>query len=393
VDWIMMREKILVIGGYGAVGRVITTTLADQFPGRVIAAGRSDNKARELAQAAGGKIQPLQLDVFTAHERPEILDDVALVVMCLDQPDTRFVISVLQQGVDYVDITATYDFLARVEALDGMAKAGGSTAVLSVGLAPGLTNLLARHVQTQFDELERIDIHVLLGLGEAHGDASVRWTLQNLNETFTMSENGTARQVESFTDGKQVVFPNTPGRRTVYRFNFADQHVLTHTLGLRSVSTWLAFDPAFVTHLLAVLRRTGLSRLLDYQWAVDTVTRLSSIVRFGSERFVVQVTARGTVNGRSRMHSFAVSGDGQGRATGLVAAQVAERLLTADFPPGVFHIEQLFDPLAFIPELERKGLQLVAMAAHQADLRNQGWQPIIPTREEILSVSKKEVWT
>lgn len=38
--------KILVIGGYGNVGKVICKTLADRFPGRVIAAGRNLSAAQ-----------------------------------------------------------------------------------------------------------------------------------------------------------------------------------------------------------------------------------------------------------------------------------------------------------------------------------------------------------
>ncbi|WP_156114235.1 hypothetical protein [Myxosarcina sp. GI1] len=44
--------------------------------------------------------------------------------------------------------------------------------------------------------------------------------------------------------------------------------------------------------------------------------------------------------------------------TGLVAAKVAEHLYTSSLPSGVFHIEQLFDPLEFIENLKGNGLIL-----------------------------------
>jgi len=37
----VIRDKILVVGGYGNVGRVICGYLAEKFPGKIIAAGRS----------------------------------------------------------------------------------------------------------------------------------------------------------------------------------------------------------------------------------------------------------------------------------------------------------------------------------------------------------------
>ena len=347
----MLNGDILIVGGYGAVGCVIATRLAEKFPGQVVVAGRSYEKATALAQVSGGKIRPFQANIFTAHKTPEILEGVALVVMCLDLPDTQFVELCLQEGVHYIDVTASYDYMKQVEALDGVAKKGNSTVVLSVGIAPGLTNLLARYAQSQFDELENLDIHILLGLGEAHGEAAVRWMVENLNNDFTVMENGVEKPVRSFADGKQTRFPGKLGKRTTYRFDFSDQHVLPRTLGIPSVSMRIAFDSALMTHFMAVMKTIGLFGLLHYQWAQDTLVKLLMRLQFGSEMFVAQVDGYGFVDGERKSESFAVIGEKEARFTGLVAAQVADGLMTAVYPPGVFHIEQLFEPLPFIEGL------------------------------------------
>jgi saccharopine dehydrogenase-like NADP-dependent oxidoreductase len=352
----MLQGDILIVGGYGAVGRTIANRLAEKFPGQVIVAGRNFEKAEALAQNSGGKIQPLQLDLNTAHENPDILDGVAAVVMCLDVPDMRFVRQALQRGIHYVDITADDEILQQIEALVGVAREGGSTVVLSVGLAPGLTNLLARYVQTQFDHVHQLDIYVLLGLGDAHGSAATRWTVQNLNADYVIRENGLPRQTGSFAEHKAVDFPDDPGKRKVYRFNLADQHVLTRTLHFPSVSTWLTFDPAATATLMAFLRRTDLSKLLRYQWIEDLAVKLSTAMQRGSDKYIAQIEAHGEIDGRIQTQTAAVSGHGQSKGTGLVAAQIVAQLLSGDFPPGVFHSEQLFEPRPFIQQLAEDGI-------------------------------------
>ncbi len=355
-----MSSNILVVGGYGAVGRVAATRLAERYPGRVIAAGRNYDKANELSKATSRKILPLALDILTAHEAPEILDEVALVIMSLDLPDTRFAEMCLQNGVDYVDVTATSTYLARVETLHEVAQAGEGTAVLSVGITPGLTNLLASYAKSHCDDLQQLDIHILLGLGEAHGEAAVRWMVENLNGSFSVQENGKAKFVENFTDGEQTVFPGKLGRRTTYRFDFSDQHVLPRTLGINTVSTRIGFESALMTDLIALAKKIGLLTLLRYQWAQDALVKLLQTLRFGTELFVAQVDAQGLANGQWQTSSSAISGDGEGRVTGLVAAQVAERLVKGNFPSGVYHIEQLFEPLPVITELESDGVRFHA---------------------------------
>jgi saccharopine dehydrogenase-like NADP-dependent oxidoreductase len=346
-----MNGKILIVGGYGAVGRVIALALADKFPGQVLAAGRSFDKAAALARESGGRIRPFQFDLTTAHQTPELLDDVAIVIMCLGVPDMRFVQQCLQRGIHYVDITAQDAILQQIEALDTIAKANGSSVLLSVGISPGLTNLLVRHAQTQFESLQHVDIQVFLGLGEAHGAEATRWTLRSLNDSYTVREKDQPLLVSSFGAQKQVQFPDSIGSRRVYLFNLADQHVVTRTLNLPSVSTWLTFDPAALAQMMAFMRRSGLAKLLRYRWLEELVIKMSLMASVGSEMFVAQVEAQGEVNGRLQTKTYAISGNGQSRVTGLVAAQLVEQLVTTRFPAGVFHSEQLLDPLPFIQTL------------------------------------------
>lgn len=348
-----LKGNILIIGGYGAVGQVLAQTLADKFPGQIIVAGRSYKKANVLAQDSDGKIKPYQLDLNTAHENPEVLDGVAVVVMCLDVPDMRFVQQILRRGIHYIDITADDAILQQIEALDDVAKTGDSTAVLSVGLSPGLTNLLARYAQTKFDTLNRIDIQILLGMGEAHGSAATRWTIQNLSADYTVFENGVPRPVRSFAEHRSAYFPDSLGKRDVYRFDFSDQHVIARTLNVPSVSTWITFDPASTATLMAFFCRTGLSKLLRYKWLEDMTVKLSRSFQYGSDKFVLQVEASGEKNGRFLVKKVGILGNGQGRATGIATARVVEHVLLTNCPSGVYHSEQLFHPQSFFKELER----------------------------------------
>ena len=48
---VSISGKILAVRGYDSVGRTISITLGNPFPGRVIAAGRNYARARELASA------------------------------------------------------------------------------------------------------------------------------------------------------------------------------------------------------------------------------------------------------------------------------------------------------------------------------------------------------
>ncbi len=98
-------------------------------------------------------------------------------------------------------------------------------------------------------------------LQEKHGDAAYRWAFNDFNDEFYVYENGKRIKVKSFEDGKQALFPEGIGKRTTYRSNFSDQHVIPQTLNIKSVSTRICFDSAFITTLYALIKRTFMRNL------------------------------------------------------------------------------------------------------------------------------------
>ncbi|BCE05009.1 hypothetical protein RSC2_03011 [Bacillus paralicheniformis] len=82
----------------------------------------------------------------------------------------------------------------------------------------GAYHLLAQKAAQALDETSRIDIAIMLGLGDSHGKAAIEWTVDHLNTVYDVKENGHLMEVSSFTDGRRTNFGGRLGRRTAYRF-------------------------------------------------------------------------------------------------------------------------------------------------------------------------------
>lgn len=355
-----MPGKILVVGGYGGVGRFISTALGDRFPGQVVVAGRNLQKAQDFAAEIDNKVLPVKLDISLSDDVASVLDDnVAVVVMCVDNQDMRFIEQCIDRRIAYVDISATHEVLSKIEKLDSKAREGGSTILLSVGLAPGLTNLLASQCTTALDEVDNVDIFLFMGMGEVHGESSNRWVLDNLNAEYTVRQSGKEKRVKSFGEYKRTVFPGEAGERFAFRFNFSDQHTVVRTLGIDSASTWACFDSAFFTWFFYAEKKLGLLNLLRIPAVEKLYLKMLGSFHMGSDVFIAQAVANGTANGKPASYTCSVKGHLEGRITGVVAAEVAEHLFTSSTPPGVFHIEQLFDrPRDFIEALSKRAPDL-----------------------------------
>lgn len=329
-----MKRKILIVGGYGAVGSSIAERLMKVYPHQIIIAGRSFSKAQAKAEEFQNKVIPKQLDVNNLKDF-SVLNEVELVIMCLDQQNTDFVEYCISKGISYIDISADYQNLQEIEKLHCLAEQNNSTVVLSVGLAPGITNLLAQYVVSQMQNVESIDIFVLLGLGEKHGDHAYRWTFDNVDSNYTLKIHDEEKTLKSFT---QPLKTNLSGSRNFYLFNFSDQHVLLNTLDVPKVQTRMAFDVEWFTELTAFLRKLRITRLFRNKKVQDFAIQSFKNFPMGTDVFGVKVIAKDK-NGNSK--SVIVKGNNEGRITASVAAEIAVLVLDENLPKGVFHSHQL----------------------------------------------------
>ncbi len=113
---------------------------------------------------------------------------------------------------------------------------------------------MVKDSKSKFDHLNVVDIFLLLGMGSEHGRAAIEWMFDNMNNEFEVVENGLHKVVKNFEDGKSTKLPGSLGKKTAYRFDFAEQHVLPETLEIDTVSHRLCFDSQFITDSIALLK-------------------------------------------------------------------------------------------------------------------------------------------
>jgi short subunit dehydrogenase-like uncharacterized protein len=290
-----------------------------------------------------------------AHDGDALdLGDVSWVVVCIDQDDSRFAARCLASGVNYIDITARESSIAAFERLDSLARKIGSTGVLSVGVCPGLTNLLAAYAAHQFDTITQADLFVMFGSGDSHGLAAIEWTLDNLGAHFQVFQNGELHEVVSFGDYRCVQFPEDRRQRRAYRFNFPDQRTIVRTLNIPTASTWLCSDSRPLTRSMLLLSKLTRSNGQLHPAIRGAVLRAVKGLRLGSDRVHLMVKAEGKVADQSAVRAFGFSGRSEAELTGLVTAETLRLLSSTPLHGGVFHLEQVVDPRKFLDRVRNR---------------------------------------
>jgi saccharopine dehydrogenase (NAD+, L-lysine forming) len=92
------HRDILIVGGYGVVGRRIASELGPDYPGRVVVAGRSRARAEEAATAIGHGVRGRSIDITVPSSIAASLDGVGVVISCIDQPGRTLLWAAVERG-------------------------------------------------------------------------------------------------------------------------------------------------------------------------------------------------------------------------------------------------------------------------------------------------------
>lgn len=350
-----MNGKYMVVGGYGEVGRNVVKQLHQLYPRNVIVAGRSFSKAQACAKTIDSNVEARQLDISEHKDFGAVLANVSMVIMCIDCHNQAFLQNCWENGLKYIDITASVEVISLIESMDQQVASSKSTAILSVGVAPGLTNLLAKYCFEERPDATQIDIVIMLGLGEKHGLAAIEWTLKQLNTLFSLKSTKVSREVPNFSEPSDYYLPFGLGKRVAYRYNFSDQHTLKNTLSFENIDTRLCFDSRIMSRFYYLITRFRIAKLFGYPYVLKSMARLLQRFHLGKELYCVYVQATSP----NRRMSMALKGEREALATAQVAATVASLFFEKDLPHGVYHIDQLMDLEQFITAADKTGYSAV----------------------------------
>jgi lysine 6-dehydrogenase len=148
-----------IVLGAGMVGAVMAADLCREFD-VTIADVREENLAAAQARAtrAGGSLRTVRADLSDAGEITRLVKPFDVVLGALaSRLGFSALRAVIEAGRNYCDIS----FMAEDALdLDDLAKSKGVTAVVDMGVAPGMSNLLAGYEAGRLDRCDEIEIYV-----------------------------------------------------------------------------------------------------------------------------------------------------------------------------------------------------------------------------------------
>jgi saccharopine dehydrogenase (NAD+, L-lysine-forming) len=373
-------RRAVILGGAGAMGRIIAR---DMKQAGVVEPVIAD---RDVGPAAGLDVDLVTVDLFDADSLARALAGAACVIASVPYRMNLLAMdAALAARAHYIDLGGLYHMTMRQRARHDVFRDAGLMAILGMGSAPGILNVMAAHAAEGMTEVD--EVHCMVGAcdgtrWETPPPLPFGYSPDTLLDEFALPS-------AVFRDGEvQMVPPLAPAERRRERFpDPVGEVVLDTTLhsevatlpdffrarGVREVTFRQSFEATFADRL-RLLVELGLTDTAPLP-AVGVVPRdvLKALLgRLSPPRplgpvdrhEILRVRVLGSRGGTREAvvidcYAGAAAGGGLGPdidtgAPPSIAAQLFEGELAVR--PGVFAPEQVIPWAPFRRELERRGM-------------------------------------
>lgn len=214
------------------------------------------------AEAPTDRLRHVSQDL--SGENPVETAAGTITVNLTEATHPAFVKRAIGAGGWFLETSATPGYLnAMIDALVGVD--GPGTAILCVGAAPGMTNLMAAKITDTVPTTSQIDIGVEMGMGRHYGLSATEWFLRTAGQTYPVFIDDELRSVAPGQLKRRFAFLQGGQPRHSIGYGFAEQTLIAERSDgrLKTVRSFVALDPTWMTRGLAWMFTLGLGAAIS----------------------------------------------------------------------------------------------------------------------------------
>jgi saccharopine dehydrogenase-like protein len=355
-------NTILILGGYGATGRLLVKHLIAETNHNLVIAGRNLEKAQAFVDSFHNqRLTATQVDAtdFSSLKRALPGVDLLLVAAPTTHHTETVVRAALDAGVDYLDVQYSERKLEALHAHEKEINTKQLCFVTEAGYHPGLPSAMIRYAASKLDVIESARTAGYLNMG-------------NLQYTEAVDE-----LMEGFIHYQAQVYKNgawtKPGSWDTRKFNFGEE------IGIRTCYSMFFEELRCIPAMYPTLKNTGFyisgsNLLADLMLTPIIMVGLKIAPKRGVRplgklmwwamgkskppyRVVLKVEATGQLNGRQAQMAASIEHED---GYELTAIPVVAFLMQYNQirQPGLHMMGHLAEPNCLFRDMERMGVRV-----------------------------------
>lgn len=345
-----MSARILVVGGLGSFGRLLTAELLRDTDADIVIGGR-DGRAFTGFSASldddGKRLGFVPVDLAEPDAVAAALTGATLAI-CAAGPTQDLPLTLaeacLRADIPYLDLADDRAFVAKARAL---ARPDGPTFFPGCSTSPALSAALAAVALEGRAWAGTVQVCLAAGNAACRQEATIASLLASVGAPLKLRQGAGWRESRGWTEPVSFVFPPPVGPRTGRLVDVADHDLLPELFGADSAEFRVAPEFALLGDALAALGAAGGLR----RFTGPLRLALAALSGLGSDWGALGVAA-------GRRVCLVADSAGPTMAV-MPAAVMARRILAGDAPRGLVALERWLPRAELESECARRGFRLV----------------------------------
>lgn len=373
--------KFVVLGGYGIIGKHVVADLAKFAKGsEIIIAGRDLEKATKYAKYFSTRhVHPAVFDVTNNASLVDVCKGADVVVNCVQYYyNVEIMKACLNVGAHYVDLGGMFHYTKKQLLLDKEFKKIGKCAILGIGAAPGISNVLAGYGAETLKKVTQVEI-IFADKDNTNYDQPfvLPYSFKTLIDEFSMKpavfQNGKVKFVEARSGEKEYDFGKEFGIQKGFltlHSEIATLPTSLHDKGIKQCEFRVTFPHAF-SETIDELIQLGFTKNEIYEragkktsWLDVSSVLMDRLLPKEGTKIKDKEIVRVSLNKGSIVMDALTQSDGRTSAGVLdtaIPCSVAAQLLAGNqiAHQGVLPPEKALDALPFFKQLRRRNIRIL----------------------------------
>ena len=362
-----MKKHILILGGYGGVGKNLSENLLRHTDADLTVSGRNPEKAESVAaslrvQFPGRDIHSSPADAADKSSLLEAFKNTDLAIVTATAPDHMATIAeaALETKTDLIDILVRGDVVDKLEKYRELIVSGGRTFITQAGFHPGLPAPFIRYAKDRFDEYRTANIVMAMNALFAKPESTYEIIHEVGEGNAHILKDGKWKKA-NYKDAVKVKFSEEFGEKTCYPLQMRELYSLDKELGLSNMGVYSAGFNSFVDNfvfpmaMLLMMIHKGAGKKISgrlMHWGIRKYYNGKPGVEF-------RLMAEGMKDGKKVHYTLeASSGDPLAFTSLSVIACLKQYLDAEHAKPGLYLMGNYVYANKIITDLKQMGIQI-----------------------------------
>lgn len=252
----IMRKRIMILGGYGGVGKVMSRNLLIHTDSDITISGHDNEKAEQFASILRTEFPNRQIlscyaDANQKTSLIEVFKKVDLVIITTTTPDFIDIIAeaAIESETDMIDILVRGDVVDKLEKYRESIIANKRIFITQAGFHPGLPAPIIKYASNKFDTYKSANIVMVMNSLFEKPESTYEIIHEVGEGNAKILKDGEWRKA-TYKDALKIQFSDKFGIRQCFPLQMREIYPLHKDLGIINMGVYSAGFNSFVDNFV-----------------------------------------------------------------------------------------------------------------------------------------------